>query len=728
MRIVIITLSFLLMDFCALKFWLQAPAQLLKPFYEQSVEATGYIEPLTVQQSSQGISFILTCQQLKIEHKSIKYKDKLRITCKTIEKLPKAGKVIVKGRLKELRSFANPGGFNMDDYNWVQGIGGLVLGTELHLVEKEVRLGDNFLLLNLRLRALMEKSVPIEVAALLNGMVLGGSKGLDEEIRESFAANGISHLLSVSGTHLMLLACFLRALIKPLALPKQGLLIAMLLFLYACICSFRPPIIRALGMSLILLWGQGDTPARGKLLCCLMMVLLIFKPIWLLDLGFQLSFGASAGLVWLLPKIKEKLEKLLGYDNFVTESLAVTLAAQVLTIPVLVHNFYTLSLVSILSNLLLVPILELATLLSLMGMLVSLIFTGIGGVFFQVAAWLIKQILQQAQWLRQLPFATFIIGEPPLLCSLLYYLLVFCWFDFSWYAFFDKKQRRMIKCGCMVMLLCCYLWPQIKYKPVTCYFVDVGQGDAAIITTANKTIVIDSGGLAGIDTGARILVPMLHSLGRKQVDLFFASHGDYDHIGGSVGLARNMPIKHIVLPKERFREDELSSLRKLLALSKGSKVEYADARKAYRLDEALIQVVSVPEQTMEGNDASTLLALSSLKSTSRILFTGDMSVAREAVLEPLEQFTVLKVGHHGSKTSSSDEFLQQVRPSLAVISVGKGNKYGHPHKEALARLKSIGADISRTDESGCLKVELLPQGIRLTSSRIIRKESRRRNG
>ena len=704
------------MDLLALKLWLEPPCEQLRPYFGREAVAWGHLEPLTLKLEEGRGSFVLQCESLQLGAQSLAYTDKLRVYA-TASNLPRVGRVRVVGRLEELRSFANPGGMDMESYNWVQGYGGMLTRASVELVTAEPRWMDRCALINLSLRKKLIAAVPGEVAAVLSGMTLGGSGGLSDTTRESIAANGLSHLLSVSGTHLLLLAAFLRLLLGRLLPRWQGIALALLLFFYACLCGLKPPVLRAWGMTCMLLWGGGREADRGAVFCLVCLLSLLYQPVWLLDLGFQLSFGAAAGLLWLLPQLQLKLRDLLPLPELLNAGLAVTLAAQLGTLPLLLANFSVLSLVSLLSNLVLVPVLELATILTLLGMGVCYIWTPLGNLLWEMAAWLVRQIMLQAAWLQSLPGSTLVIGQLPMFCSIVYYGALGCWLDLGPLKLLTRLERRIYLGVSCLILAGCYAYQLYAPLPVSIYFLDVGQGDAAVVVSGHRAAVIDTGGLKGLDTGARIVAPFLHSLGFNSVELLLPSHGDSDHIGGGAGLARNVRVQHVVLPKEEFAEEGLANMQALLRHCSAAIVETARSGSCYELGEATLRILSVPGEKATGNDASTVVELFDRSTGQKALFMGDCSSLREQELQGRGAYQVLKVGHHGSKTSSSAEFLDVVQPQLAVISCGKNNMYHHPHRETLERLQQRGCHILRTDRQGCIKVEFTGEGMRVQSWR-----------
>lgn len=720
------------------------PSNKLQPYFQKELLAYGSIAPESVRQYPYGTSFVLRCERLYVKTEGsilkrkgasekesllpiweagcqngespqilkagyqngelpqlleVGYRQKLRVFTKE-KNLPLMGKAWCQGELVPLTTFRNPGGFDGQRWNYLQGLGGRLRKAQVEVASYEGRWLDRLAVFNLHLRAKIMSVAGGEEGALLCGMLLGGSTGLSDEVREAFANNGLAHLLSVSGTHFALLAGFLLLVFKPLPVKLRKLLILLLLCAYAVLCGLKPPIMRALGMSVVLLYG-GSGSARGNLLCLTGMVLLIFSPAWLLDIGFQLSFGAVAGLIWLYPKLKNYFCSCLPV--IVGEAMALTVAAQLAVLPFLVAYFHQLTIISFISNIFLVPVLEVVTLLTMVGTALDFLLP-FGAGFIKLAAWLVEQILVQAKFLGSLPLSTVVIGNLPLWCAVIYYFALALWADLPCLQFLRNRERRVFLLTASLFLCGVFLWKSFAPVPLTAYFLDVGQGDCAVvITPGQKVIVIDTGGLKNFDTGSRVLVPFLRSLGKSRVDALLLSHGDYDHAGGAGALARNMKIERIVLPAtSSLTEAEEALLRN----GRGSLVERASLGKKYELDGVVLEILDVPSSENiyepEGNEASTVASIKYGKHS--LLFTGDINSSREKHLQNIGRYDVLKVAHHGSKHSSSLKFLEAVQPKLAVISVGGGNGYGHPHSETLARLARVGSKVVRTDELGAVKV------------------------
>lgn len=660
---------------------------------------------VTAEQNEAAVGML---ERAEVGADAVAYTGRLRVSVEG--QLPLFGSVVVSGRLEALHSLRNPGGFDAVAYNQVQELGGRLARARLLSEQGEALWWQRFALWKLRLSQRMEKVAGAECGALLSGMVLGGSSRLDEETRELFTNNGLAHLLSVSGTHIVLLTGVLLALLRPVPLPYRKLVIVLLLVCYAALCGLRPPVLRALSMSGVLLLG-GSGAERGRLLVLTALALLCYQPLWLRDIGFQLSFAAAAGLLWLLSACRRLVPECV--PACVGEALAVTLAAQLAVLPLEMYYFHQFSLISLVSNPVLVPVLELAAQLALAGALLPTF----GDLLLQLAAWLTEQVLTQAELFATLPFSTVAIGEVPAYGAVLYYAVLSVWADFSWLQFLNNKERRATLALCAAALLGTLFYAHWRTLPLACYFLDVGQGDCAVIVTpARQIAVLDTGGLKNISTATRVIAPFLRYLGKREIDILLLSHYDFDHVGAAADLLRRVRVRQLILPNEALTEESARVQREILAQaqSQGTRVHVATQGAHFALDKsAALTLVDVPQEAISGNEASTLAALVSERGS--VLFTGDMGEARERSVSLTQHYDVLKAGHHGSRYSSSAEFLTQVAPKLTVVSCGAGNHYGHPHEETLERLAAAQSTVARTDELGCVKVVFDESGIKCYS-------------
>lgn len=726
-------------------------AERLQPYFEKEIIFQGRLEPLNFKEQNGSISCILQCSQLQVGSKVKSFDGRIRLSLKKEELFGSrqnaaqeifSRELAVQGTLKRLRDFRNPGSFQGELYNRLHNLGGRLYKARIITLTKQPaqfaqenifaqgsvwldweQWQQSLTIANWRLRQILQQKLGDEHGALLSSMLLGGSNALAEETREIFTANGLSHLLSVSGTHLLLLAGFLMAVVSKIAPTKRKLLVTLCLCLYALLCGLKPPVLRALMMSTVFLYG-GSGGRRGSMLCLTALMLLTVKPLWLLDISFQLSFGAAAGLIWLFPACQRLCPQWLPQP--LTECIAVTLAAQLATLPLLAVNFHQVSLISLISNLVLTPILEVIALAAILGLAFCVcgkLFAGLAlfttvsdflsDMCFGSSQFLLAQVLVQGKFLGSLPYSSIVIGSVPLFCVLLYYLGLGIGADVACLQFLRNWERKAFLCFIVAIIFATQIWAQLSAQPLTAYFLDVGQGDCVVLVTPKRQVMVyDTGGLAGLDTGKRLAAPFLRSLGKNKIDLLFLSHYDYDHVGGAVGLLQQVEVQELVLPQETPDENNLPLAKNIMqtAQSRGTKIIVAEQGKVWQPDETTSLNLLVPAgfeqnnpQALSGNDASTILLLQNIYGS--ILLTGDLGSDKEALLD-VGKITVFKAAHHGSKNSNSAELLQAIQPQIAVISCGADNRYGHPHAEALARLHNVGSKVVRTDVHGCVKIEL----------------------
>ncbi len=729
-------------------------AERLQQYFNREVILQGHIETLNFKEQNGYVSCIFQCTQMQCGGESKYFDGRIRLGFPKEEILGSKQNPVqkeklftqalaVQGTLKQLRDFRNPGSFQGELYNRIHNIGGRLYKARLIAAKQPAEsLPDarnifakyglcldwsywqqKLSLTNWRLRQILQQKLGDEHGALLSSMLLGGSNALAEETREIFTANGLSHLLSVSGTHLLLLAGFLSVVFGKIAPTKRKPLVTLCLCLYALLCGLKPPVLRALMMSTVFLYG-GSGGRRGSMLCLTALMLLTVKPLWLLDISFQLSFGAAAGLIWLFPACQRLCPQWLPQP--LTECIAVTLAAQLATLPLLAVNFHQVSLISLISNLVLTPILEVIALAAILGLAFCVcgkLFAGLAlfttvsdflsDMCFGSSQFLLAQVLVQGKFLGSLPYSSIVIGSVPLFCVLLYYLGLGIGADVACLQFLRNWERKAFLCFIVAIIFATQIWAQLSAQPLTAYFLDVGQGDCVVLVTPKRQVMVyDTGGLAGLDTGKRLAAPFLRSLGKNKIDLLFLSHYDYDHVGGAVGLLQQVEVQELVLPQETPDENNLPLAKNIMqtAQSRGTKIIVAEQGKVLQPDETTSLNLLVPAgfeqnnpQALSGNDASTILLLQNIYGS--ILLTGDLGSDKEALLD-VGKITVFKAAHHGSKNSNSAELLQAIQPQIAVISCGADNRYGHPHAEALARLHNVGSKVVRTDVHGCVKIEL----------------------
>lgn len=641
------------------------------------------------------------------------------------------------GTISEFHDYGNPGRMNTVMSNKAKGICGRAMIGKYSLVieprqEKSLaRLAEQ---VRKQYESYMAQAMPKQDAAAIFAMLFGGYQGIRPELLEAFTITGIVHILSVSGSHITLMAGTANIVGRFLHMSPRAtaaLATGVILF-YSLLAGAIPPVIRSaiMGILTLLALTAGRERDAQHILGLVALGLLLYSPLWIFDISFQLSFGATAGLLYLAPPLRESLRKLLPV--FVADSLAVTIGAQLSVLPIIAWYFNVLSLSSLLANLVIAPIVEWIIVAGLLAGLLASLFPLTGKVVFLLASVVLGLVYELSRWVAALPGSQIYMPTFSWWGGMLYYM------GLGWLVIGDEHRKRLMSCvgskyllamgqklrdskgwqaifllGMLAVIFCCWQMG-CNNKEMQVHFIDVGQGDSALVITPHgRAFMVDTGGVreGSYDIGSRVDVPYLLHYGVKKLDYIFLTHAHDDHAGGVKGILTKIPVGAIGIGHEgagdylkTFGTGELGKIKKLLVpLQEGSSIE---------LDGVRIDMLYSPESRKvqesqlqaTGNEFSNLIRVS--YGEASFLFTGDLIVEQEQqVLANGTNVasTVLKIGHHGSRTSSSQEFLTAVNPGWAVISCGYNNSFGHPHKEILNRLTSCTkAEILRTDQQGAI--------------------------
>jgi competence protein ComEC len=550
------------------------------------------------------------------------------------------------------------------------------------------------------------------------GLVLALVFGTIDEISptdlSAFQTLGLSHVLTVSGLHVGLLTALLYGLFRRIGIRKETshlLLIFFFLPLYTLMAGATPSVLRASLMTLSILAservGKRLTPLQAIIIAGLM--LLFLSPFFLFQVSFQLSFLVTLSLLFSWKIIKNTPCRL-------GQTLTISGLAQICLLPLTLYSFFQTSWLSLPFNLIYVPFIT-VIILPLSFILIALY--GIFPQFFTLCMDLLNPVVtwtqQAVNWGGQWLPGQLIIGRPTGvemgLLSLITLLFLRVW---------ERNAKKGWASFLSPLFLIClafthFLIPLCDSEGRVIFF-DVGQGDSIFIQLPHngETILIDTGGQLPFkkeewqrqkkpfEVGRDIVLHELKGMGMTHLDQLVLTHSDFDHIGGAQGLIGNIPIKTIVVsPYFIPSKTERPWLEKAKKL--GTHLTIAKPGEVWKSQGALFKVLWPKEKTMTSNGKS--LVIEGDFGGERWLFTGDLEVPQEKrVLElyPNLKIDILKLGHHGSGTASSSLFLQTVKPKLAVISVGKHNRYGHPSPEVLKRLNAFSIPYLRTDQSGAI--------------------------
>lgn len=669
----------------------------------ETVTLTGIVEEIAEKENSRQIrlSHIYLSSDLSYQRQVLVYENQ-QTTLKIGYKVKAAGSYA------PLEEASNPGQFDQKAYYEARGIGMVLKKAKLTVIEAK----ENIFFQKLyELRSFwaqnLEKITGKEEAALLKAMLLGEKSSLKKEQKELYQSGGISHILAISGLHIslvgMLLYRFLRK--KKRSYPFSALVSGSCMVVYGFLTGFGVSAKRAVFMFLVYLGAEllGETYDVVSALALSGLLILAEQPLQLFQCGFQLSFLSVGAVALGYPAIQKRL----GWKKKAAMSLLSGLSVTLFTLPCTLYWFYEWMPYAVFLNLIVIPLVPVVFLSGAAGMLTGGASVAAGMFLAGASAGVLRFFQTLLERTEVLPGSRAIIGQPELWQIALYYVLVGAAVWGGRGRARKKNQHRIeVRIFFIIFALCILCLP--FHRPVEVTFLDVGQGDAVFLRTeAGTTCLIDGGSTTVSDVGTYRLLPFLKSRGVSSLDYLFLSHMDADHINGAEELLkdqfRGIPIRHLclsALPGDETRE-RLEKEARLF----GTELCYISRGTVFREKGAEIRCLSpVKDQKKEDENENSEVLMVEI-SGLRILFTGDLG--EEGEQELLEAGTdlraaVLKVGHHGSRFSSGEDFLEAVSPGFAVISCAEDNRYGHPAPETVERLERAGCRIFYTMKSGAV--------------------------
>jgi competence protein ComEC len=562
---------------------------------------------------------------------------------------------------------------------------------------------------------LVDQNFDSVTAPIAKALLLGYKNELDGSTKQSFARAGLSHIMAVSGLHVGLIIAPFWVIIPYFWTKKHGtkiglVLLILILIFYAGLTGFSVSVLRASVMAVLLTYGKLFSKSSDSLnlMGIAALVILLFDPSQLFEIGFQLSFSAVLIILLVLPVIQNVIPywvriKWYGAPIMV---IIISLVVQLGLYPLQAFYFGEVSLISPLANVLFVPLLGLIVPLSLLALIISSVVPVVGFFINYPSLVFLAALSDFVSFSSQLSGAWFEVQKPGMSTFL---------FWISFVLMIGSWRNPNIKWKLMAISL--FFLPldsalrTLELPKMTVTVLDVGQGDATFIQTPNgKNILIDAGVWSPVsNSGKQILLPFFKENNIQKLDAVFLSHPHADHIGGIKDLINEIDIDTIYNSGFEY-ESNLYKDYINLASSKGVPVISLNAGTTIDIDESLLILVLGPEKGKFNNDPNQhSLVLNIIHGENEFLFTGDAGEDQERRLVEnyghLLDTDFLKVGHHGSKTSSEFLFLQEVTPEVAVVSVAEKNRFGHPHPEAIERLESTHSDIYYTSRDKALIYE-----------------------
>ncbi len=544
--------------------------------------------------------------------------------------------------------------------------------------------------------------------AVLEALLLGERGRMDESVSRALQDAGIFHLFAISGAHIAIISFILFFFFRFLRISTRSsyVLLMFILIMYAFLVEGRPSILRATTMTLIFLLGKliWRETTLFNTISISAFALLCINPFSLFNAGFQLTFAATLSIVIFYPKFIKYLPK---WPLRISEIFALSAASQLGVLPIMAKTFNRITFSSLFLNFAALPLVALIMISGYIFLCFSFISPVITNYLVQAVIFLINLLISISHLFDRFSFLSFRIPTPHTATIIGYFLFLFLLL-LPWKK---KKLKWLAFTGFLVFfaILITYPFPSFsKYLKVT--FIDVGQGDSILVEfPGQKKMLIDGGGFfaGSFDIGERVLSPFLWKKGIKTIDYLVLTHPHPDHLNGLISVARNFRVREFW---ESLSPTEINSYEELLRnLAPSILKKRRFDNDSLLIDGTVIDILHPKESRLPissiDNELSMVLRLSYGRTS--FLFTGDIGQkAEQDILENMRiiKSDILKSPHHGSLSSSSEEFLSAVNPSVIVICVGENNRYNFPNPIILQRYKEQGATLYRTDTHGAIEI------------------------
>lgn len=608
----------------------------------------------------------------------IKAKEKLLITYKYQDKefnnLSYGDKIKVKGTLITPSKNTNQNTFNYQKYLYHKKIYYLVEATSIN------KIANNHNYLYTIKNTFYQKIDKLKSSNYIKTLLFCDNT-LSKEIKESYRINGISHLFSVSGMHINFFVSIIYLYLNKITYNKRIKYLITNIFIITYLMLFpSSSLLRSAVMNILysINYLLKLKIKKIDILLLTLVVSLLINPFIIYDLGYIYSYTITFFLVLSSSTLKNK--------NKINKIIYISLLSFLVSIPITIYNSYEINIISILLNIILIPIISI---IILPLTILIYIFPILDSILY-----LFTNTLETISlFISKINITKIIFPKPSLLIIVLYYIIFLLSYQNKKYFYLN-----------IILLIIIYISPYLNSNFEVVMF-EVGEADCHLIKYPyNKNTIL-------IDTGKNEykikneVIPYLKSIGIKKIDYLIITHGDEDHIGGSITLINNFQVKNVILNKGTFTDLEKELIKNL----NKKKIPYQININKINLSNHTIYLLNNTKYNNE-NDNSIITYFTYQK--YKFLYMGDASITTEDnLLENynLNNISILKVGHHGSNTSSSKDFISQINPSISLISVGENNIYHHPNKEVINNLSK--SRIYRTDINNMVKLTINSKGI-----------------
>ena len=507
---------------------------------------------------------------------------------------------------------------------------------------------------------------------------------MDKEMYDNYQNLGISHLFAVSGMHISLVTFILLKLLEGKNEVIKYLITFIFLMFYLFLTNYTISMVRACFQFILIFINKlfKLNIDNSNIVIFLFSVLIILNPYIIYNIGFLFSFSISFTLI----KFKDMIT-----GDFMIKNIKTSLLSFFVSMPILINNFFKVNFLSIILNIIYIPFVS-YILFPLC--LITILFP-----FFDSFTYFVINFFETiTKFFSSINLLTFSITKMNIILVIIYYF-IFLWIIKS----NDKLKKKII----IVFIFIVFIINNNTIVNNEVHFLDVGQGDSILIRIKSKNILIDTGGNINFNISKNVLIPYFRSSGIKKIDYLILTHGDYDHMGEAINLVENFKVEKVIFNCGPYNDLE----NELIEVLDKKKIKYYSYIKELNVDNNKLHFLQTKEYDNENENSNVIYTK---LNGYRFMFMGDAGVEKEKdILEKynVSKIDVLKIGHHGSKTSSDKNFIDEMNPKYSVISVGKNNRYGHPNKEVLNNLDN--SKIYRKDRDGSIMFKIKNNKLKL---------------
>ena len=616
-------------------------------------------------------------------------------------------------------------GFLMSNYLQSKNARGIVEIDNMTFVRAKKSLLQPIYNWRFQLKQHIEQTFPKSLAPEAQALLIGLQENVDEELNRAYQKLGITHLFAISGLHVALLSMLFFQLLLRLGVRREvaSILLLLLLPIYAVLAGGAPSIWRAVSVVefvMLASYFRWKIPMDDALALSFI-VFLVLEPGAIYQVGFQLSYLATYSLVY-------SSRILARYENFWVQSFFITFVCQLLVYPLLLHHFFEISLSSFIANIFFVPLFSFVILpINLILFAFSFIPIPINQLLFQIYEPLRTLLTDMILVIQQPVIQMWNPGKPTLFWMVVLYGSVFV-------AFYLLDQRsKTIKIATMLLIPAFIFHVQTyMHQDLKIAFVNVGQGDCIVIELPYRksVILIDAGGLLRFgqeqwkerdtpyEVGRQVVVPYLKGRGIQKIDTFVLTHADADHVEGAEEVLREVRVAEVHVTPNSLDKAVMADFLQELAKTNTTIIEKM-AGDGWQLGDVRFDYLWPRETHYEGNNDSLVLLVR--QGAFKALFIGDLEQEGEADIvrlygEAIANIDLLKAGHHGSKTSSSEVFVEKTSPKFVVFMAGENNRYLHPNIDVVNRFEQRNIPYLTTGYDGTIEVTINKEKIQFQKS------------